>query len=86
MVGVHESGVGPSALRATRAGTLAAQAACMTIIEITDPDGTIDQIELTCSTCDLEIDLADPDAELLGALRCGPCVREIAAEELPLAA
>lgn len=58
----------------------------MTTIEITDPDGTIDQIELTCSSCSLEIDLADPNAELLGALRCGACMREIVAQELPLAA
>lgn len=58
----------------------------MTTIEITDPDGTIDQIELTCSGCSLEIDLVDPDSELLGALRCGLCVRENVAQELPLAA
>ena len=58
----------------------------MTTIEISDPDGTIDQIELTCSICDLDLDLADRDAELIGALRCGPCVRETMAEELPLAA
>jgi hypothetical protein len=58
----------------------------MTTIEITDPDGTTDQIELTCSSCNLEMDLADPGAELLGTLRCGPCVRETIAEELPLAA
>ena len=58
----------------------------MTTIAITDPDGTIDQIELTCSGCGLEVDPVDPDAELLGALRCGPCFREVAAEELPLAA
>ena len=58
----------------------------MTTIEITDPDGTIDQIELTCWSCSLEIDLADPDAELLDAMRCGQCVRHVVAEELPLAA
>ena len=58
----------------------------MTTIEITDPDGTIDQLELTCSNCDQEIDLADPYAELLGALRCGSCARANVAEELPLAA
>jgi hypothetical protein len=74
------------AIRATQGGTVAAQSACMTTIEITDPDGTIDQLELACSSCDREIDLADPDAELLGALRCGPCAREIVAEQLPLAA
>lgn len=65
---------------------MTAQAACMTTIEITDPDGTIDQLELTCSSCSLDIDLGDADAELLDALRCGPCLREFVAEELPLAA
>ena len=65
---------------------MGAQAARMTTIEITDPDGTIDQLELTCSSCSLDIDPSDAHAELLGALRCGPCVRETAAEELPLAA
>jgi hypothetical protein len=72
--------------RATQDGTALAQAACMTTIELTDPNGTVEQIELTCSSCDLEIDLADPNAELLGALRCGPCVREKVADELALAA
>jgi hypothetical protein len=79
------SGIGPVA-RATQGGTVAAQAGCMTTIEITDPDGTIDQIELTCSSCSLDIDPGDADAELLGGLRCGLCMRETAAEELPLAA
>ena len=58
----------------------------MTTIEITDLDGTIDQIELTCSSCGLDIDLGDAGAVLLGGLRCGLCVRETAAQELPLAA
>lgn len=65
---------------------MAAQAARMTTIDITDPDGTIQQLELTCSSCTLDIDPGDADAELLNGLRCGPCVREIVAEELPLAA
>ena len=34
----------------------------------------------------LGIDPGDADAELLSGLRCGPCVREIVAQELPLAA